>query len=205
MAEPRRLVWQHEKGAIRVNIRLLHPCVVSSDSGATLTVSRDRTVPSEDDAHVVARLSNGDMDAAGELYDRYASQVFRLAWRSAERRRSPKKSCRMSLRRRGEQLDPESSRGIRLAGCWRSPERVRSTVSARGRRGRTTMAEPYAAALQAPGMTPVDQVLSAEQATRIQQALVALPEGQRRALDWHITRDSHNQRSRRAWPSRSGR
>ncbi len=124
------------------------------------------------------------MDAAGELYDRYASQVFGLARRILKNDGDAEEIVQDVFAQAWRTARSfESSRGS-LIGWLLVITRTRSIDRLRARASRPdTMAEPYAAALQAPGMTAVDQVLSAEQATRIQQALVALPEGQRRVLE----------------------
>ena len=133
---------------------------------------------------MAARLSNGDMDAAGDLYDRYASQVFGLARRILKNDGDAEEIVQDVFAQAWRTARSfESSRGS-LIGWLLVITRTRSIDRLRARASRPdTMAEPYAAALQSPGMTAVDQVLSAEQATRIQQALVALPEAQRRALE----------------------
>lgn len=133
---------------------------------------------------MVARLSNGDMDAAGELYDRYASQVFGLARRILKNDGDAEEIVQDVFAQAWRTARSfESSRGS-LIGWLLMITRTRSIDRLRARASRPdTMAEPYTAALQAPGVSAVDQVLSAEQATRIQQALVALPEAQRRALE----------------------
>ena len=136
------------------------------------------------DAGIVARLAAGDMDAAAEIYDRYAGQVLALA--------------RRILRNDG---DAEEVVQDVFAQAWRTARafeasrgnvvswllmmtRSRAIDRLRARQSRPdTTAEPYADSLQAPGMTASEQVLSNEQADRIRQALVALPDLQRQALE----------------------
>lgn len=149
-----------------------------------LQMATASSVPRDADARILERLAAGDMDAAAELYDRYAGQVLALA--------------RRILRNDGdaeEVVQDVFSQAWRTAGAFEPARgsvggwllmmaRTRAIDRLRARQSRPdTTAEPYADALPAPGMLPSEQVLSDEQARRVREALVALPEPQRQALE----------------------
>lgn len=132
----------------------------------------------------MSRLAAGDMEAAAELYDRYAGQILALA--------------RRILRNDGDAEDVvqevfsqvwrnarsfESHRGS--VGAWLLViARTRSIDRLRARQARPdNVAEAYPESIADRSVPVPDQLLSEEQAARIRQALVALPDAQRTALE----------------------
>jgi RNA polymerase sigma-70 factor, ECF subfamily len=132
----------------------------------------------------MSRLAAGDMEAAAELYDRYAGQILALA--------------RRILRNEGDAEDVvqevfsqawrnarrfEASRGS--VGAWLLViTRTRSIDRLRARQARPdSVAEAYPESIPDESVPVAEQLLSEEQATRIRQALVALPDPQRTALE----------------------
>lgn len=132
----------------------------------------------------MSRLAAGDMEAAAELYDRHAGQILALA--------------RRILRNDGDAEDIvqevfsqvwrnarrfESARGS--VGAWLLViARTRSIDRLRARQARPdNVAEAYPDSIVDRGVPVTDQLLSEEQAARIRQALVALPDAQRTALE----------------------
>ena len=149
-----------------------------------LQVATARNVSGDADARIVARLAAGDMDAAAELYDRYAGQVFGLARRILRNDRDAEEVVQDVFSQAWRTASAfESARGS--VGAWLlMMARSRSIDRLRARQSRPdTLAEPYADSLRAPGLLPSDQVLSDEQANRVREALVALPGPQRQALE----------------------
>ena len=136
------------------------------------------------DLRLVGRLASGDLDAAGELYDRHAGRVLALA--------------RRILRDQGDAEDVvqevfsqawrtatryEAGRGT-VAGWLLMIARTRAIDRLRARQSRpdttgTVMLD------RMPGRDepPPDALLASEQHARIRQGLVALPAEQRTALE----------------------
>ena len=140
--------------------------------------------PADADLRLVGRLASGDLDAAGELYDRHAGKVLALA--------------RRILRDQGDAEDVVQevfSQGWRTATRF---EPRRGTVAgwllmnARagaidGLRGRRSRADTTGDVLldRMPGHTEPasDMLIASEQYARVRQGLVALPAEQRTALE----------------------
>ena len=136
------------------------------------------------DAGLVARLAAGDMDAAGELYDRYAGQILALARRILRNDGDAEEVVQdvfSQAWRTARSFD--ASRGS--VGAWLLVmARTRAIDRLRARQSRPdTSHEAYASTLRATGMSPSDRVLSDEQAVRVRDALQALPEAQRHAIE----------------------
>lgn len=133
---------------------------------------------------LLARLASGDMDAAAELYDRYAAQIYALArrivrndgdaedvvqevfsqaWRSAERY--------------------EHSRGS-LAGWLLMMTRTRAIDKIRARQSRPDMyGSTLPSSIQGREAPAPDVLMAAEAAGRLRAALLSLPDPQRTALE----------------------
>ena len=134
--------------------------------------------------HLVGRLASGDMDAAGELYDRHAGKVLALA--------------RRILRDDGDAEDVvqevfsqawrtatryEAGRGT-VAGWLLMIARTRAIDRLRARQSRPdTTGEVLLEAMPGTTMAPSDQAIANEQYARVRQGLVALPAEQRTALE----------------------
>jgi RNA polymerase sigma-70 factor (ECF subfamily) len=133
---------------------------------------------------LAGRLAGGDMDAAAELYDRYGGQVLGLA--------------RRILRNDG---DAEEVVQDVFAQAWRTAKsfdvsrasvggwllmmtRTRAIDRLRARQSRPDLTgAPVADVLPSGEALPVEQILSAEQASLIRGALGELPGPQREALE----------------------
>ena len=135
-------------------------------------------------AGTVERLAAGDMGAAAELYDRYAGHVLSLARRILRNDGDAEEVVQDVFSQAWRTARSfESSRGSVISWLLMMT-RTRAIDRLRARESRPdTMALPYAGTLQAPGMNAAEHVLSAEQAARIREALVALPAAQREAIE----------------------
>jgi RNA polymerase sigma-70 factor (ECF subfamily) len=147
-------------------------------------LAADRDVRIDLDARTVARLAAGDMDAAAELYDRHAAQMFGLARRILRNESDAEEVVQdvfAQAWRTARSFQP--SRG-NVAGWLLMMTRTRAIDRLRARQSRPdTVADPYTDSFQAPGLLPSDQVLTDERAGRLRQALHTLPEAQRQALE----------------------
>lgn len=149
-----------------------------------LQIATARNVRGDAEARIVARLAAGDMDAAAELYDRYAGQVFGLARRILRNDGDAEEVVQDVFSQAWRTAHAFASARGTVGGWLLVMARTRAIDRLRARQSRPdTTGEPYAETLRAPGISPVDQVLSDEQADRIRAALVALPDPQRQALE----------------------
>ena len=149
-----------------------------------MQVATDKSVRADADARIVARLAAGDMDAAAELYDRCAGQVLGLARRIVRNEGDAEEVVQDVFSQAWRTARAfEVSRGS-VIGWLLVMTRTRAIDRLRARQSRPdTIVESYADTLRAPGPNPSDQVLSDEQATRVRDALLALPAPQRQALE----------------------
>ena len=143
-----------------------------------------RTGQPDADTRLVSRLAAGEIDAAGELYDRYAGQVYALARRilrndgDAEEVVQDVFSQAWRTARRFE-----AARGS-VIGWLLVIARTRAIDRLRARQSRPDAAgDAYPETIAAPGPAPSDTLLSNEQAARVREALIALPETQRVPLE----------------------
>jgi RNA polymerase sigma-70 factor (ECF subfamily) len=136
------------------------------------------------DLRLVGRLASGDMDAAGELYDRHAGRVLALA--------------RRILRDEGDAEDVvqevfsqawrtatryEPGRGS-VAGWLLMIARTRSIDRLRARQARpATTGDIVLETMPGDTVPPSEQLLANEQYALVRQGLVALPADQRTALE----------------------
>ena len=134
------------------------------------------------DLRLVGRLASGDMDAAGELYDRHAGKILALA--------------RRILRDEGDAEDVvqevfsqawrtatrfEPARGS-VAGWLLMITRTRAIDRLRARQARPdTTGDVLLETMPGNAVTPSDQAIANEQYARIRQGLGALPAEQRTA------------------------
>lgn len=136
------------------------------------------------DLRLVGRLASGDLDAAGELYDRHAGKVLALA--------------RRILRDDGDAEDVvqevfsqvwrtatryESGRGT-VAGWLLMITRTRAIDRLRARQSRPdTTADVVLDRMPGHSEAPADALIASEQYARIRQGLGELPVEQRTALE----------------------
>lgn len=136
------------------------------------------------DLRLVGRLASGDLDAAGELYDRHAGKVLALA--------------RRILRDDGDAEDVvqevfsqawrtatrfEPGRGS-VAGWLLMIARTRSIDRLRAKQARPdTTGDVLLETMPGNTVTPSDQAIANEQYARIREGLGALPAEQRTALE----------------------
>jgi len=136
------------------------------------------------DLRLVGRLVSGDLDAAGELYDRHASKVLALA--------------RRILRDDGDAEDIvqevfsqawrtatrfEPGRGT-VAGWLLMIARTRSIDRLRAKQSRPdTTGDVLLETMPANTVAPSDQAIANEQYARIREGLGTLPAEQRTALE----------------------
>jgi RNA polymerase sigma-70 factor (ECF subfamily) len=136
------------------------------------------------DLRLVGRLASGDLDAAGELYDRHAGKVLALA--------------RRILRDQGDAEDVvqevfsqawrtatrfEPGRGS-VAGWLLMIARTRAIDRLRAKAARPdTTGDVLLETMPGNTAAPSDQAIANEQYARIREGLVALPADQRTALE----------------------
>ena len=141
-------------------------------------------VHAEADTTIIGRLGVGDMDAAAELYDRHSAQVLGLArriLRNDEEAEEVVQDVFSQAWRSAPRFDP--SRGT-VIGWLLIMTRTRAIDRLRARRSRPDLiAGPYPDSLPAPGMAASDLLLSDEQAERVREALLALPQPQRQVIE----------------------
>ena len=149
-----------------------------------LQITAAGDVRTDGDARLIARLAARDMDAAAELYDRYAGQVLALARRILRNDGDAEEVVQDVFSQAWRtSASYDSSRGS-VGGWLLVMARTRAIDRLRARQSRPdTTSEGVPDTLRAPGLMPVEQVLSDEQAARVRSALVALPEPQRQALE----------------------
>jgi len=136
------------------------------------------------DEDLLARVADGDRDAFGDLYTRYARAVLGLA-----------------MRRLGDRGRAEDAAQEAFASVWRAARTyrrdrgpvapwlyavARNAIADRGRARIETPAEPVDTASDAPG--PPEHAEQSWLAWRVHRALETLPETEREVLElayWH--------------------
>lgn len=133
---------------------------------------------------LVARLAAGDMDAAAELYDRYAAQIYAVARRIVGNDGDAEDVVQEVFSQAWRTADRyDNSRGS-VIGWLLVMTRTRAIDKIRARQARpdadaTALPDDIAAS----GVRPPDMLVAAEQAGRVREALLALPAPQRTALE----------------------
>lgn len=137
-----------------------------------------------DESRLISRLVGGDAAAAAELYDRYAGQVLGLARRILRNDSDAE-----------EVVQDVFSQVWRTAGRYQPARgsltawllvitRTRAIDRLRARQARPeSVADAFPEEVVASGPSVPDRMLSAEEAARVRDALVALPDAQRTALE----------------------
>ena len=133
----------------------------------------------------LARVGRGDERAFAELYDRHARLVFSLALRILQDRADAEDIVQEVFAQVWSQAGRyDASRGS-VAAWMLILTRSRAIDRLRARRSRPEAAADAGAAetVMDPAVAQDLELLSAEQVTRLQQALKALPDAQRTALE----------------------
>jgi RNA polymerase sigma-70 factor (ECF subfamily) len=136
------------------------------------------------DQLLVGRLASGDLDAAGELYDRHAAKVLALARRIVRDDGDAEDIVQEVFSqawRTATRFEP--GRGS-VAGWLLMMARSRAIDRLRARQVRPdTVGNVVLETMPGNTLPPSEQVLLSEQVARIREGLVALPAEQRTALE----------------------
>jgi len=126
----------------------------------------------------------GDMDAAADLYDRHAAQIYALARRivrdDGDAQDVVQEVFSQAWRTAGRY---ESGRGS-VAGWLLMIARARAIDKIRARQSRpAAVSDVLPDSFPAAGRSAADALVAAEDAGRVREALAALPDAQRTALE----------------------
>ena len=138
----------------------------------------------ETDIDVVQRLAAGDRDAVAELYDRHAARVMGLAVRIV-RNSSDAEEVVQEVFSQAWRTAPnyQPARGT-VAGWLLMMARTRAIDRVRARQTRRdTGGEPDPDGLAADGAAVPDQLIASQEASRVREAMLALPVEQRTAIE----------------------
>jgi RNA polymerase sigma-70 factor, ECF subfamily len=144
----------------------------------------DRGAQADADRRLVDRLAAGEVEAAADLYDRYAPLILGLARRILRNQQDAEEALQdvfSQVWRTASRFEP--ARGS-LAAWLLVITRARAIDRLRARQSRPDSAlysDPALMPSAAAG--PSDQLLSEEQAEQVREALETLPEAQRAALE----------------------
>jgi RNA polymerase sigma-70 factor (ECF subfamily) len=142
--------------------------------------------PLERDAGIelLGRLADGDMDAAGELYDRYGGQVYALARRIVRDEGDAEDIVQEVFSQAWRTADRYQSVRASVIGWLLMMTRTRAIDRLRARQARPDMRPASLPDTLAGSEPPAsDLLLASEQAGRVRDALLALPGPQRTALE----------------------
>ena len=134
------------------------------------------------DERIVARLAAGDLDAAAELYDLYGSHVYGLARRMLRDPRDAEDVVQdvfAQAWRGASRFDPARAS---VVGWLLMMTRARAIDRLRALRSRPDVGGDTGVDAVASSPAP-DALLALDDAVRVREALVALPETQRVALE----------------------
>ena len=133
---------------------------------------------------LAARLAGGDMDAAAELYDRYAAQVLGLARRILRNDGDAEEVAQDVFAQAWRTAKSFDASRASLGGWLLMMTRTRAIDRLRARQSRPDLsAPPVPDAFPSAQAPAIEQVLSDEQARQIRGALAELPDAQRQALE----------------------
>lgn len=134
------------------------------------------------DQRVVARLAAGDLDAAAELYDLYGGHVYGLARRMLRDPRDAEDVVQdvfAQAWRSASRFDPARAS---VVGWLLMMARARAIDRLRALRARPDVGGDTGVDVVAAAEAP-DAVLALDDAARVREALAALPEAQRAAIE----------------------
>jgi RNA polymerase sigma-70 factor (ECF subfamily) len=124
------------------------------------------------------------MDAAAELYDRYAAQVYALARRIVRNDGDAEDVVQEVFSQAWRTADRYESRRGSVAGWLLMITRTRAIDRIRARQARPEAdSDVLPDALPAAAVPQPDLLVAAEEAGRVREALLALPDSQRTALE----------------------
>jgi RNA polymerase sigma-70 factor (ECF subfamily) len=133
---------------------------------------------------LVERVAAGEMDAAAELYDRYAAQVYALARRIVRNDGDAEDVVQEVFSQAWRTADRYDSRRGSVVGWLLTITRTRAIDKIRARQARPdTGGAALPAGLAAADPSQPDVLVAAEQASRVRAALLELPAPQRTALE----------------------
>jgi RNA polymerase sigma-70 factor (ECF subfamily) len=133
---------------------------------------------------LVERVAAGDMDAAADLYDRYAPQVYALARRIVRNDGDAEDVVQEVFSQAWRTAERYDSRRGSVIGWLLIITRTRAIDKIRARQARPdTVGDVMPDALAAADVPQPDLLVAAEQASRVREALLALPAPQRTALE----------------------
>ena len=133
---------------------------------------------------LVARLAAGEMDAAADLYDRHAAQIYALARRilrdDGDAEDIVQEVFSQAWRTAGRY---EEGRGT-VVGWLLMMTRTRAIDTIRSRQSRpSTDASVLPDSIQGTEVPASDVLVAAEDASRVREALLSLPDSQRTAVE----------------------
>ena len=138
----------------------------------------------EADVYLVQRLAAGDRDAVAELYDRHAARVMGLAVRIL-RNSGDAEDVVQEVFSQAWRTAPnyQPARGT-VAGWLLMMARTRAIDRVRSRQTRRDAGDGQDLDRLAADAAPVpDQLIASEEASRVREAMLALPDEQRTAIE----------------------
>ena len=138
-------------------------------------------VPGND---LVTRLAARDMDAAAELYDRHAAQIYALARRIVRNDGDAEDVVQEVFSQAWRTADRYESRRGSVLGWLLMMTRTRAIDKIRAKHSRPDVdGVALPDSIQAIDVPAPDRLVAAEEAGRVRDALLSLPDPQRTALE----------------------
>ena len=133
---------------------------------------------------LVARLAEGDMDAAATLYDRHAGQIYALARRIVRNDEDAEDVVQEVFAQAWRTADRYEGRRGTVVGWLLMMARTRAIDKVRARQSRPVAdTSVLPDAIQGTGVPAPDALVAAEEAGRVREALHSLPDPQRTVLE----------------------
>ena len=138
----------------------------------------------DDPVRVTSRLANREMDAAAELYDRHAAQLYALARRIVRNEADAEDVVQEVFSQAWRTAASYDARRGSVLGWLLMMTRTRALDRLRARQARPDMTATHVPdAIVSPDETAQDRLLVAEQGAQIRAALLTLPPQQRTPLE----------------------